>query len=216
MIIAVDGPAGAGKGSLARSLANKYNLAYLDTGLSYRAVAYKLLHAGVSLKDPLEAEILAESLTMEDLDDSHDLRCEKVGNAASIISEYPEVRQAIYHFQRNFALHTPVGYTGTILDGRDVGTVICPDADVKFFITASEEVRANRRLKELQERGIQSIYSQILQGIIERDQRDRSRQASPLKPAEDAIIIDSSDKTPQEMVKIASSYIEPLLECQNA
>ena len=216
MIITVDGPAGAGKGTLARTLAKKYNLAYLDTGLSYRATAYNMIKVGMSLQDRQAAAATAERLTLADLDDGHALRSEDIGNAASIISEYPEVRQAIFHFQRSFSIHPPLGYVGTILDGRDVGTVICPDADVKFFITASEEVRAKRRLKELQTRGIKSIYSQILQGIIERDQRDLNRLASPMKPAEGAILIDSSNMTPQEMVKIASSYIDQLLERQNA
>jgi CMP/dCMP kinase len=216
VVITIDGPAGSGKGTLARALAKKYRLAYLDTGLTYRATAYKMAINHISLQDCDAAATTAEGLTINDLEDNHNLRSEEIGNAASIISEYPQVRKAIHDFQRNFAIHSHVGYGGTILDGRDAGTVICPDADVKFYVTASEEVRAKRRLKELQKRKIQSIYSQILQGIIERDQRDRTRAVSPLKAAEDAIMIDSSDKTPQEMVIIASGYIDQLLGRQNA
>jgi cytidylate kinase len=216
MIIAVDGPAGAGKGTLAQMLAKKYHLAFIETGLSFRATAYKLVENNVSLEDQDAAAQAAHQLKLEDLTDVVHLRSEEIGNAASIISVYPPVRQAILEFLRELAHHAPKGFSGAILDGRDVGTVICPEADVKFYVTASEEVRAKRRSKELQDRGIQSIYTQILQGIIERDERDSSRANSPMKPAEDAIIIDSSHKTPQEMVDLASRYIDQLLERQNA
>ena len=216
MIIAIDGPAGAGKGTLAKALAQKLHLAYLDTGLVYRATAYKLLVNQVAFTDVDAAVDAAEKLTQSDLIETNALRSEKVGNAASMIGKYTRVRKALFAFQRNFALNPPKGYNGTILDGRDIGTAVCPDADVKLYITANIETRAKRRFKELHTRGIKSIYSAVLQEIMERDLRDRKRRASPMKQAVNAIVIDSSDKTPAEMVDIAVNYIDQVLDLQKA
>jgi cytidylate kinase len=214
MIIAIDGPAGAGKGTLARAIAEKYQLAYLDTGLIYRAVAHKVLENQAPFEDERAAVSAAESLTLADLKDVELLRSETMGNAASLVGKNPRVRKVLYSFQRHFALNPPVEKKGAILDGRDIGTAVCPDAHLKFYITANVEVRAKRRLKELQERRIKSIYSVVLQEIMERDLRDSRRRAAPMTQATDAIFIDSSDKTPAEMIDIASSYIDQFLDSQ--
>jgi CMP/dCMP kinase len=191
VIIAIDGPAASGKGTLARRLAARFDLAFLDTGALYRATAFRALATG---RDPSErevAEAAAKAVRAEDLEDPR-LREERVGEAASLVAAIPEVRAALLAFQRDFAHRPPKGFNGAVLDGRDIGTVVCPDATVKLFVTASAEARAVRRFKELQESGKIAIYQRVLQDIEHRDARDRERSIAPLRPAEDAIELDTT------------------------
>jgi 3-phosphoshikimate 1-carboxyvinyltransferase len=187
IVIAIDGPAASGKGTLARRMAEYFDLAYLDTGSLYRAVGMKLLYAG---KEPTDREAALEAARSIDAGDLANprLRQERIGQAASVVSSYPEVRQALLDFQRSFAR---MG-NGAVLDGRDIGTVVCPDADFKFFITATLYARAKRRHKELQGQGIEVVFESVLDDLRERDERDEMRAVAPLKPAEDAFIIDTS------------------------
>lgn len=205
-IIAVDGPAAAGKGTLCRRLAEKYNLATLDTGLLYRAVGMNVVRAGFDPEDADKATEFAEKLTSDDLQ-AGDLRTEDAGQAASKVSAVPGVRQALLDFQKNFAANPPEGFSGAILDGRDIGTVICPDADVKVYINASAEIRAERRHKELLDRGLESIYARVLEEMKERDARDSSRSVAPLKPAEDALQLDTSDKDADQVFAEVIDFI---------
>ena len=192
MIIAIDGPAASGKGTLARQLADHFDLALLDTGLIYRAVGMNLVRAGVDLDDAFAAVEAARNLKPENLE-AQDLRADVAADAASRISAVPDVRTALIKFQRSFATNPPGRYCGAILDGRDIGTVVCPEAKVKLFVTARPEVRAKRRYLELQERGLDAIYGRVLADMKERDARDSSRTVSPLVPANDAFLLDTSD-----------------------
>ncbi|MEK9672187.1 MAG: (d)CMP kinase [Rhodospirillaceae bacterium] len=192
MIIAIDGPAAAGKGTLARRLAAELGLAYLDTGLLYRATGRCVLDVGGDPEDPVAAEAAARALKPEDLKRG-DLRTDDAAQAASKVSAIPGVRAALLEFQRGFAKNPPAGAKGAVLDGRDIGTVVCPDAPIKLFVTASVEVRAQRRHKELQEKDPDVIYARVLEDMRERDARDSSRSVSPLEPAKDAVIVDTSD-----------------------
>ncbi len=187
IIIAIDGPAASGKGTLARRMAEYFDLEYLDTGSLYRAVGMKLVYAGQDPEDQQAAVAAAKSIEVNDLANPR-LRQERIGQAASIVSAYPEVRQALLDFQREFARSG----NGAVLDGRDIGTVVCPDADFKFFITATLYARAKRRHKELQGQGIEVVFDSVLADLRERDERDEKRDVAPLKPAEDAFIIDTS------------------------
>jgi cytidylate kinase len=191
MIIAIDGPAAAGKGTLARRIAEAFGFAYLDTGALYRATAKKVLDQAIDPDDAQGCTVVALNLTPDDLD-VEGLRTEAVGQAASKVSAIPGVRSALLRFQREIAANPPGGKGGAVLDGRDIGTVVCPDADVKFFVTASTEVRAERRFKELREAGEDAIYARVLEEMRERDARDTNRAVAPLKPAEDATVIDTS------------------------
>jgi cytidylate kinase len=191
MIIAIDGPAAAGKGTLAKRLAAHYSMALLDTGLLYRAVGYKVLALEQGPEDTNIATEVAEELMPEDLE-SPNLRNDEVAQAASKVSAVPGVRAALLEFQQDFARNPPGDVKGAILDGRDIGTVVCPNADAKLFITASVEVRAERRLKELLERDVDAIYACVLQNMKERDARDSGRVVSPLVPAQDALQLDTS------------------------
>ena len=191
MIIAIDGPAASGKGTLARRLGERYGLAVLDTGGLYRAAALKALDAGADPANPEAAEAAAKRVRPGDLADPR-LREERVADAASVVAAIPGVRAALLAFQRDFARHPPAGFRGAVLDGRDIGTVVCPDAEVKLFVTASAEARAARRFKELQESGKIAIYQRVLQDIEQRDARDRERQAAPLRRAEDALELDTT------------------------
>ena len=206
MIIAIDGPAGAGKGTLARRLAAHFRLAYLDTGLLYRAVGHAVLAAGALPEDPGRATCAAEALDPAALDDPA-LRGEDTAAAASKVSAIPTVRVALLAFQRRFAETPPGGAQGAVLDGRDVGTVVCPDADVKFFLTATPEVRAERRVKELRERGLEAIYARVLRDMNERDARDRARAVAPLTPAQDALVLDTSTLDADAVFKRALRHI---------
>lgn len=188
-IIAIDGPAGAGKGTLARKLAQFYGFSFLDTGLLYRAVGQKAKDMGIDPSDEASIEQLALHLQPQDMARS-DLRNEVAGRLASQVAVLPRVREALLTFQRNFA--TQDHLKGVVLDGRDIGTVVVPEAHVKIYVTASPEVRAERRHKELMEKGKSISLEDVLQDILERDERDQNRATSPLRPADDACILDTS------------------------
>ena len=205
MLIAVDGPAAAGKGTLCKRLASHFDLAILDTGLIYRAVAHKLQKMG----DPMDKDTAlkaASSLTINDLH-ADGLRRENTGTLASKIATISEVRKILINFQRDFANNPPAGKSGAILDGRDIGTIVCPEAPFKLFITADPSVRAERRYKELQERGETAIRSAILKDIVARDIRDRTRTVSPMRPARDAKLLDTSELDPDSVFNIALEFI---------
>ena len=187
MIIAIDGPAASGKGTLARKLATHFNLPHLDTGLTFRAVAHALLGAGAPLDDEEQAAAAARALDLGALDRSV-LADHAIGEAASKVAVMPTVRTALLEAQRAFADQPG----GAILDGRDIGTVVCPAADVKLFVTASAQVRAQRRTDEILQRGETADYQQILADVQKRDDRDRNRAVAPLIPAEDAHLLDTS------------------------
>ena len=193
--IAIDGPAAAGKGTISKAVAAHFGFAHLDTGLLYRAVGAKTLRG----TDPIEA---AKSLTAEDM--VGDLRTPEVAQAASKVAVIAEVRAALVAFQRSFAARDG----GAVLDGRDIGTVICPDAPVKLFVTASAEVRAERRYLELSQKGLPDTREQVLADVITRDKRDRERSEAPLKPATDAVIIDTSDLSIEDAVAKAIAQID--------
>jgi cytidylate kinase len=205
MLITVDGPAAAGKGVLTRKLAAHFDLARLDTGMIYRAVGLKALELG-DPSDEATAVKAATSLSFTDLD-LGGLRDEAAGIAASKVAALPAVRDILLGFQRDFAANPPGGKTGAVIDGRDIGTVVCPEAPYKLFITASPEVRAERRYKELQERGEEAIRSAILRDIVDRDERDRSRTVAPLEPAKDAKVLDTSEMDAVAVFTAALSYI---------
>jgi len=207
VIVAIDGPAAAGKGTLARRLAGHFGLALLDTGLLYRAVGLAVLRRGADPADAAAATDAARALTAADLDDP-ELRGDAAANAASTVAAIPGVRAALLDFQRAFAASPPPPARGAVIDGRDIGTVVCPGADVKLFVTASLEVRAQRRLKELRERGLEAIHSRVLQDMKARDARDQGRDVSPLVPAADAFVLDTSDLDADAVFAAALDFIE--------
>jgi cytidylate kinase len=186
-VIAVDGPAASGKGTIARALAKHFGLPHMDTGLLYRAVGLNLWRWGGDPASEFEALRACDDLGFDP--DDPELRSEPVSKIASSISAFPSVRAALLERQQDFAGQ----HGGAVLDGRDIGTVIAPDADVKLFVTATPEVRAHRRLKELEARGMHARYDDVLADIHARDRRDSSREVAPLKPASDAIILDTSE-----------------------
>jgi len=208
MIIAIDGPAAAGKGTLARRLAAHFDFAFLDTGRLYRSVGYLVLADGGDPSSENDAVRAARALDPAKLE-SVDLHTEEIADAASQVAAIPGVRQVLLDFQRGFAQTPPGGKAGAVLDGRDIGSVVCPDADVKLFVTARPEIRAERRHKELQEKGLESTYPAVLAEIEARDERDRTREVSPLL-AGDAREIDTSDKTPDAVFEETRAYIEDL------
>lgn len=210
-IITVDGPSAAGKGTLAKRLAQHFGFAFLDTGALYRGVALALLRQGMDPADAEKAVAAAKALKPEVLGDPA-LRTEATSQAASIVAAIPGVRAAILNWQRDFARRPPNGSGGAVLDGRDIGTVVCPDAPAKLFITASVEARAQRRFRELQGRQLQqgaetAIYARVLQDMQERDNRDRARPISPTKAAEDAKTIDTSDLTADQVFDQALAFV---------
>jgi cytidylate kinase len=188
MIIAIDGPAASGKGTLARRIAAHFGLAHLDTGLLYRAVARDLRSRGEALDDPEAAARAAAGLDPATLDDPA-LRDPGLGEAASVVARIPQVRAAILGYQRAFARRPE----GAVLDGRDIGTVVCPDADVKLYVTASVEVRAGRRYREKAARGEAATLEAVLDDVRRRDERDAGREVSPMRPASDAFLLDTSN-----------------------
>ncbi len=206
MIVAIDGPAAAGKGTLARAVAERLGFALLDTGLLYRAVGMKVLAAGGDPADPTVAVPIARALAAADLE-APGLRGEAAAGAASKVAAIPEVRAALLQFQRDFAHRPPGGRPGAVLDGRDIGTQVCPDAEVKLFVTASLEVRAARRLAELRGRGEIADPEQVLAEMQARDIRDSERATAPLRPAEDARVIDTSNLTVEEVLTWTLDYI---------
>ncbi len=188
MIIAIDGPAASGKGTLAKRIAAHFGLHHLDTGLLYRAVARDVQRLGAALDDAEGAAAAARALDPAELDDP-DLRKPGAGEAASIVARIPQVRAALLEFQRSFARRPP----GAVLDGRDIGTAVCPEADVKIYVTATPEVRAERRYLEMQGRGEAATYEGVLADIRRRDQRDASRDTAPMRSADDAFLLDTSN-----------------------
>lgn len=204
-VIAVDGPAASGKGTIARALARHFGLPHMDTGLLYRAVALKLWRWGGDAGNEFEALRACDDLGFDP--DDPELRSEPVSKIASIISSYPSVRTALFKRQRDFARQDG----GAVLDGRDIGTVIAPDAEVKLFVAASPEVRAQRRVKELEKRGMRAHYDDVLVDIHARDERDSHRAVAPLKPAPDAIILDTSELDVAEATAEAIRLVETKL-----
>lgn len=207
--IAIDGPAGAGKSTIAKQVARRENLIYIDTGAMYRAMSLLMLQNGIPLND---AEKIGQECSRAQIDISYEngeqavflngenvdafLREERVGNAASAVSAVPRVRERLVQLQRELAESVDV-----VMDGRDIGTVVLPDADLKIFLTASSMVRAERRYRELQEKGIEADLKTIQRDIEERDHRDMTRETSPLRQAEDAVVIDSSMMTVDEVIQ---------------
>lgn len=219
MIITIDGPAAAGKGTISAYLAQKYKLAYFDTGMVYRAVGLQMVLDFADTADEEKAAQYAAKLTfpkMMELSKHIDFRSDVGGKAASVVSAYPKVRTALLKMQQDFALN-PVFADGTpangvVYDGRDTGTVVCPDADLKFFVTADTAVRAQRRYKEFSEKGIAADYQKVLDDMIARDKRDSLRPISPLKPAEDAWIIDTSAMNIEQVLQKIIPLVESKLK----
>ena len=207
MIVTVDGPSASGKGTLAKRLAAHFGYAHLDTGKIYRAVGMAVLRAA---KDPANegaAIAAARALDPATLGDPK-LTGDDAAIAASKVAAITAVRDVLLQFQRDFAARPPGGVGGAVLDGRDIGTVVCPDADAKLYVVASAEVRAERRHKELLERGEDSIYARVLQDMKDRDDRDYNRSVAPLKPAGDAFILDTSELDADQAFKAALAEIE--------
>jgi len=203
MIIAIDGPAASGKGTLGKRLAHHYGYRHLDTGVIYRAVAQALLEAGADLTDEAAAVAAAMELDPEKFGNPV-LKTQTVGDAASVVSAIPKVREALLNFQRQFAADPP----GAVLDGRDIGTVICPDADVKIFVVADPKVRAHRRTLEARGRGENADEELVLADILKRDARDKNRAAAPLRQADDAHVLDNSKLDIEGGVRAAIAIIE--------
>jgi len=203
MIIAIDGPAASGKGTLGKRLAQHYGYRHLDTGVIYRAVAKALLDAGHELTDEAQAVKVATELDPEAFGHP-ELKSHRIGEAASVVSTIASVREALVNFQRQFAADPP----GAVLDGRDIGTVICPDADVKIFVVADPRVRARRRTMEARARGEEADEALVLADIIRRDERDKNRPIAPLKPAPDAYLLDNSQLDIEGGVRAAIDIIE--------
>ena len=212
-VIAIDGPAASGKGTLARKLAKELGYAYMDTGALYRAVGYEVLQVGgdpeneaqalagcVALAGKLGGSIGAKALS------NTDLRKEECGDAASKVAAIQSVRDALLDIQRDFAANPGEGYKGAVLDGRDVGTVVCPDATLKLYITASDEIRADRRMKELHSKGKIVTKGAVLEDMRARDARDKARKAAPLRAASDAIVLDTSDMDAIQVLEAAFKY----------
>jgi cytidylate kinase len=206
IVIAVDGPAASGKGTIARALAKHFGLPHMDTGMLYRAVALSMFRFGGDPGNEFEAVRAVEGVAQVDPTDT-ELRSEAVSAIASRISAYPGVRAALLERQRSFAASSD----GAVLDGRDIGTVIAPDAGAKLFVTASAEVRAQRRVRELLERGMPAHFDDVLIDIHARDARDSGRRAAPLKQADDADLLDTSEMDVDEAIVAAISLVEARL-----
>jgi cytidylate kinase len=206
-VVAIDGPAASGKGTISRGLAERLGFAHLDTGALYRAVAVQCLAMAGDPSNPVDAAAAAARLETQPLDDPA-LRSAEAGAAASKVATHPEVRAALLDYQRRFAQTPPGGASGAVLDGRDIGTVVCPDAAVKLFVVASPDVRARRRHKELEERGEAVPFERVLADIEERDRRDAERATAPLKPAADAHLLDTSELSIPQAIEAALAVVE--------
>ena len=211
LFIAIDGPAASGKGTLARRLADYFHLPHLDTGLTYRAVAHMLIDKGWSLDDEAHAIEAARQVDLANLN-KHALSAHRVGEAASRVAIIPELRRILVEKQRAFARNP----AGAVLDGRDIGTVVCPDADVKLYVTASAEVRAMRRLRDIENRGGSAQLAGILADIRKRDERDTGRADSPLRPAADAHLLDTSEMSIEAAFQAARGIVDDTLAKRNA
>ena len=215
MIITIDGPAAAGKGTLASTLSEKYHLAYFDTGMIYRAVGLEIRIQGCDINNEAQSLAVAQKMTfprMVELAKDSRLRDAVGGEYASVVAAIPSVRSALLKMQQDFSL-SPVYADGTpaqgaVYDGRDTGTVVCPHADIKFYITASPEVGAERRYKEFVAKGLDISYEQVLSDVKIRDERDSNRSTAPLKPAPDAIILDTSSMSIAEVLQKACEIID--------
>ena len=203
ILIAIDGPSASGKGTLSYLLSKELKIPHLNTGGLYRAVAYKAIKLNCDFNNIEKLVEIANNLKEEDIT-NREIFTEEMGGNASIVAKIQKIRDTLFKFQRNFAEQE----TGAILDGRDIGTVICPDADYKFYITASSEERAKRRYKEMVEKGIKISFEEILKKIEERDNLDKNRKVNPFVIAKDAITIDTTNKTIQEVFKETLSYIK--------
>lgn len=215
LVVAVDGPAAAGKGTLSRRLSGYYSLAYLDTGTLYRGVGWLMLREGLDPRDADDAERMARSFHIEQLADA-DIRTGDVAKAASVVAVNPGVRAALLDYQRTFASQPPGGAVGAILDGRDIGTVVCPDAEVKLFVTASPECRAERRWQELRMGDPGLSEAAVLDDIKRRDDRDSSRTEAPLRPAPGAHLLDTTALSIDAAFAAARRVIDRALEDRKA
>jgi CMP/dCMP kinase len=205
-VVAIDGPAASGKGTLARRLADRFGFAHLDTGALYRATALLVLDQASDPADPVTAEAAARRVDLRLLSDPR-LRGEAVSAAAAMVAATPAVRRALLDWQRNFAAHPSPPAKGTVLDGRDIGSVVCPAADVKLFITASAEERARRRVEELLQHGSAAIFEDVLHDLKERDARDTGRRAAPLITPADSVVIDTTTLDADAVFEYASELI---------
>ncbi|HEX3944659.1 MAG TPA: (d)CMP kinase [Rhizomicrobium sp.] len=216
IVIAVDGTAASGKGTLAQKLAQHFHFAHLDSGSLYRLVGLKVIEAGGDPDREEDAVRAARRLTAATIEaacnDGARIRSAGIGDAASIVSAFPEVRESLLQFQRDFAAHPPDRAKGAVIDGRDIGTVICPNATAKAFVDAKPEVRAHRRFLELKERGEPAEQAVILKELIERDRRDRERAVSPLRPASDALLLDTSNLDIDAAFAAALALVQPKVE----
>ena len=206
MIVAIDGPAASGKGTIAKKLAEYFNLSYLDTGILYRAVALQLLTKGMNEKDSQSAEKVARQVSIASIDHTG-IRTQAVSDLASKIAAIPGVRQELLDRQRRFAQNPDPGKDGAILDGRDIGTVVCPHADFKIFIIADLEIRAKRRWKELLQSDPTVIYCEVLEEMRSRDERDTNRKDAPLVVTSDSIVINTSNMSIDVSFEAAKNWI---------
>lgn len=213
MIIAIDGPSASGKGTIGQKLAEHYKFAFLDTGLLFRVVAKACLEQGIAFDDVPAIIALLPSLSFHELDSSQ-YRSEDISQGASAIAVIHEVREHLMLMIRKFAYNPPPPARGAVIDGRDIGTVVCPEAYAKIFITASPEVRAERRFGELKDRGLQVTLDEMIQKIKDRDERDKNRSESPLKKADDSFLLDTTSLSKDQSVLEAIHYIDSL-DAQN-
>jgi CMP/dCMP kinase len=211
IVIAVDGTAASGKGTLAQKLAEHFSFAHLDSGSLYRLVALGVVDAGGNPGNETDALAAAHAIDVNGRDNVR-LRSAPVGDAASVVSAHPAVRAVLLKFQRDFAAHPPGGAKGAVIDGRDIGSIICPSATAKLFVDATADVRAHRRWLELTQRGAEPDEAAILKEIEERDRRDRERTASPLKPAPDALLLDTTHLDIDAAFAAALALVKPKVE----
>lgn len=211
IVIAVDGPAASGKGTLSRRLANYYGLAYLDTGTLYRGVGWLMLDGNLDPRDEEVATGVAEAFDVSQIEGAN-IRTADVGKAASVVAAIAGVRAALLDYQRDFAKTPPGNLRGAVLDGRDIGTVVCPDALVKLYVTATPEVRAKRRWKDLRSLDPSATLEQTLDDIRRRDARDAGRDSAPMRPAEDAEFMDTTNLDPDAAFARACRFIDQALD----